>query len=139
MKFQNAITRVLFICAILIISLLAFACGSNESDADAKDPCNESVVSDRDLDVPPKIITRLKPVYPSSAKKELWEGSVKVHFTINSDGSICDTTILTSSGRSDVDSNVLKATRQWVFEPGIKDGDPVRTEVVTTIRFALDN
>jgi TonB family protein len=138
MNTKKTVTRVLLACAVIFALPIILACSKTDSEVDAKDPCGGSVVLDRDLDIPPKKLKSLAPEYPYDARKESWEGIVKIRLTISSDGTICDTTILTGSGRSDADSSVLKATAQWVYEPGVKDGDPVKTEVVTTVRFALD-
>jgi len=139
MKSQKSITKALIVCAGFFVLPLICSCSSSDSDVSANDPCSESVMADGDLDNLPRLIKTLEPEYPYNAKKESWEGSVRIRLIINSDGTVCSATIITGSGRNDVDSSVLKAAQQWVYEPGEINGDPVRSEVVTAVRFELDS
>ncbi len=98
------------------------------------------------LDSPPKppggmdgwfthIATNLK--YPTTARTKKIEGTVILKFIIEKDGSISETQVLRGiGGGCDEEAlRVLKLSPNWT--PGIKDDQPVRTEMRLPIRFKL--
>ncbi|NVJ85593.1 MAG: energy transducer TonB [Algoriphagus sp.] len=109
----------------------------------------ESIVSISEmetLDSPPKppggmdgwithIATNLK--YPTTARSKKIEGTVVLKFVIEKDGSISETQVLRGiGGGCDEEAlRVLKLSPNWT--PGIKEDQPVRTEMRLPIRFKL--
>ncbi len=87
---------------------------------------------------PPRLLGQVAPVYPEGAREAGAEGMVIVKLTISETGRPVKAGIRESSGREDLDAAATDAVRQWIFEPGTKDGRPVESEVAIPIRFALD-
>ncbi|MGH9769541.1 MAG: energy transducer TonB [Blastocatellia bacterium] len=95
------------------------------------------------LEVPEKVpeselqglaITRVKPVYPPSAKKMNAAGTVEVQITISEEGLVVEATAI--SGHFALRSAAVEAARKWVFKPAIFNGAPVKVKSVLTFVFA---
>jgi periplasmic protein TonB len=79
-------------------------------------------------------VTRVKPVYPASAKKMNAYGAVEVRIIISPDGKVIEATAI--SGHFALRSAAVEAARGWVFKPTTIDGVPVNTESILTFVFA---
>ncbi len=79
-------------------------------------------------------VTRVKPVYPASAKRMNAYGAVEVRIIISPDGKVIDATAI--SGHIALRIAAVKAARGWVFKPTTIDGVPVDTESILTFVFA---
>jgi len=77
----------------------------------------------------PKIIKRVDPIVPSYTGTH-W---VQTESVIDETGHI--TTICRVSGDPALVDSVLKAMRQWTFEPATRDGKPVKVLFSLTTRF----
>ena len=78
----------------------------------------------------PRLLTRVEPVSP--------EGTVPAGVTIaeivlNTDGRVGELRILRSQGTA-VDKAAVAALRQWVFEPTLLNGVPIRVILTVTIK-----
>lgn len=87
------------------------------------------------LDVEPTV--RIQPQYPPRALRAGIEGSVTVEFTIDTDGSVKDPTIVEADPPRVFDDAVLRAIRRWKFEPEIVDGVAIEKRARQVIRFRL--
>jgi TonB family protein len=63
--------------------------------------------------------------YPDAARRLQLEGSVLLDIAVEEDGRVADVRVLESAGTM-LDEAVSAAVRRWVFEPGRRDGRPVR-------------
>lgn len=90
-----------------------------------------------ELDQAPRAINRTPPVYPYAMRRDRIEGNVTLIFVIDDNGRVIEPRI-ESSTRREFERPALDAVRQWRFEPGIRNGEPVRTLVRTPIEFSLD-
>jgi TonB family protein len=79
-------------------------------------------------------VTRVKPVYPASAKKMNAYGSVEVRIIISPEGKVIEATAV--SGHFALRGAAVDAARGWVFKPTTIDGVPVNTESILTFVFA---
>jgi TonB family protein len=77
------------------------------------------------LDRAPRPIQRVPPVYPSKLKKKGVTGRVVVQFVIDEHGNVMNAKVNSSTNRA-FDRPSIDAILQWKFEPGLKDGQPVR-------------
>ncbi len=84
----------------------------------------------------PRLLKRVQPVYPESARKDKLEGKVIVQVTIDKQGRVIDNQLLLSA-REDLDHAALTAVRQWRFEPATQRGQPVAVFYNLTINYAL--
>ncbi|UCE43185.1 MAG: energy transducer TonB [Candidatus Aminicenantes bacterium] len=85
---------------------------------------------------PPKLIKKIQPVYPESARKAGIEGAVIVEATTDIYGKVVKTKILRSI--PELDQAAMDAVKQWVYEPYIKEGKPVGMIFTVTVVFKLD-
>ena len=84
----------------------------------------------------PVLISEVKPIYTQPAKERGVQGSVELDAVILKDGTVGDVSV-TKSLDADLDQQAIKATKQWTFKPGTKDGDPVNVKVTIELTFTL--
>lgn len=85
---------------------------------------------------PPKIASKVNPVYPVDAKKAKHEGIVQLAVIVGPDGKVENIRVAKAVDPS-LDESAVDAVRQWIFEPAVKDGKPVKVEVKIDINFSL--
>ncbi len=88
------------------------------------------------LNVPPKPIKHVSPVYPPELKSKRVEGEVHLVLIVLEDGSVDDVRVMRMSSPAFAEAAV-EAAKQWKFEPGMKDGRPVKTRVRLPMSFSL--
>ena len=77
--------------------------------------------------------------YPEKALSEGVEGVVYVQFTVEKDGSITNAKVLKGIG-SGCDKEALEVIKNMPdWEPGKKDGEPVRTQLNMPVKFSLED
>jgi periplasmic protein TonB len=84
----------------------------------------------------PKIIYRIDPEFSEEARKNKWQGVVVLRVIIGTDGKPRDLSVQRTLGMG-LDEKAIEAVRQWRFEPGTKDGQPVPVEVAVEVNFRL--
>jgi len=80
--------------------------------------------------------TYVGPEYPRNARRRNQTGSVDLTFTVGTDGSVHDVTVLRSEPAELFDQSAIDAVEQWRFEPVIENG--VAVEKRTAVRLAFD-
>ena len=75
-------------------------------------------------------------VYPETAKINKLEGKVLVKVLIDENGNVTSTEILESLS-SECDKAAVDAIKKVKFNPAIKDGKKIKSEVVIPIHFKL--
>ncbi len=88
------------------------------------------------LNVLPKPIKRVSPVYPPELKAKRVEGEVRLVFIVQEDGSVEDVRVSRMTSPAFVEA-AIEAVKQWKFEPGMIDGRPVKTRVHLPLSFSL--
>ena len=78
-----------------------------------------------------------KPVYPKLARKRMWEGTVILSVTVESDGSVETCTVQQSSGYKILDRSALDAVKRWTFVPGTINGHQTVMTVRIPVTFKL--
>ena len=84
----------------------------------------------------PVLTKETKPKYTAGAMQRRVEGSVQVDAVVKADGTVGDVTV-TKSLDPELDEEAVKATKEWRFRPGTKDGKAVDVEVQIELTFAL--
>jgi len=84
----------------------------------------------------PQLVKEVKPNYTQAARDRRVQGVVELAAVILKDGTVGDVTV-TKSLDSDLDQEAIKATKQWTFKPGTKDGEPVNVSVNIELTFTL--
>jgi len=83
-------------------------------------------------------LAQAPPVYPLRAKQMGIQGWVKVKFIVNEKGGVESIEILDAKSKKIFERSVIRCVSAWRFSPGTVEGVPVRTQVMTTIRFELE-
>ena len=84
----------------------------------------------------PILSKEVKPNYTKAAMDRRVQGRVEVDAVVLKDGTVGDVTIKQSLDE-DLDQEAIKATKQWRFKPGTKDGEPVNVLVQIELTFTL--
>jgi periplasmic protein TonB len=86
----------------------------------------------------PRVKHQVKAEYTKEAKDAGIQGTVGLSVEVLEDGTVGDVTVTRSLDRKyGLDTQAVKAVKQWTFEPGTVDGKPVRVRVDIDITFAL--
>jgi protein TonB len=72
--------------------------------------------------------------YPAYAQEEGWQGTMKMSFLINRDGSVDSIRVLKSSGYNLLDNNAVKAVRQAAPFPYA----PARLQIILPVVYRLE-
>lgn len=90
-----------------------------------------------DLNQMPKPRRQLPPRYPSKARANAIEGFVITEFIIEKNG-VVESIVIKDSSHMPFQEPTKNAIQNWVFTPGVKDGQNVRTRVRVKIPFTLN-
>jgi outer membrane biosynthesis protein TonB len=82
-----------------------------------------------------KLIHRVDPIFPQSARDRGVQGPVTIQAIIGKDGFIRDT--FASQGPADLVLAAVDAVRLWQFEPTRLNGEPVEIMTEVTVNFQL--
>src|SRR5579859_5783864 len=74
---------------------------------------------------PPKLVSRVEPQYTEAARLAGLEGTVFLKAIISASGQPEEIQVMRRLGLG-LDQKAVDAVSQWQFEPGTKDGQPVR-------------
>ncbi len=78
-----------------------------------------------------------KPQYPTMAKRYGYEGLVILNVHVLENGRVGKIELRKSSGYDILDNSALKAVKEWIFVPGMRNGKPASSWVVVPVRFNL--
>jgi protein TonB len=87
---------------------------------------------------PPIPVREVKPQYTSGAMQARVQGNVLLACVVEPDGSVGDVRVVRSLDSAlGLDSEAIKAVRQWRFRPGTRTGEPVAVQVTIELTFTL--
>jgi protein TonB len=95
------------------------------------------VLAEGSVDTPARVVRRVTPSYPASARAEGVEAPVALELVVSASGSVEDVRIERAAGHG-LDEAAARAVRQFVFSPAIKRGHPVRVRMSWVVDFRLD-
>ena len=84
----------------------------------------------------PKVISAPDPEYSDKARKKKAHGTVILETTVGTDGHTHDIRVVQPLGYG-LSEQAVKALREWTFEPGRKDGQPVPVLLQVEMDFRL--
>ena len=84
----------------------------------------------------PKLVSKVSPTYPMSARQQHHEGSVIIFAVIETDGSVQNTAVIQTAG-TDLDEAALTAVKQWRYSPTTCGNTPISEETEITVNFTL--
>ncbi len=89
-----------------------------------------------DLDEIPRVLTSVRPVYPTSLRRIGAGGRVVIMFIVDESGTVRLPRIESSTDYA-FDKPALDAIKKWRFTAGIKDGRKVKTKMRLPIAFSV--
>jgi TonB family protein len=85
---------------------------------------------------PPGAIRKVDPVYVPSAMDDRVEGNVRLAGVLKPDGTVTQISVV--SGIDDrLDQSAIVAFSKWLFDPAMRDGQPIELDIVVEIPFRL--
>ena len=88
-----------------------------------------------EFDVPPRLTFRAPVDYPQEALDQGMEGKVVVHICVDENGAVTEATVFSHTAPPVLVVAALKSARACRFEPGSKDGLPVKTSLMIPFGF----
>jgi TonB family protein len=110
---------------ICIITLFIMGCGHYLEN-------NESYT-------PPSLKNNPRLLYPMVAYENAYSGTPKVILYINKAGKVERAQILESSGIEVLDSAAVEYSKNFIFNPATRNGEPVISRMAMDIKFELSN
>ncbi len=87
----------------------------------------------------PRVVREVKPQYTPEAQRAMIEGTVVVEGVVEPDGTVAQVHVTKSLDRKfGLDQEAVNAAKQWLFQPGTKDGVAVPVVVSIELNFVLD-
>jgi TonB family protein len=84
----------------------------------------------------PRIVFDPDPEFSEEARKAKYQGTVILWVVVGPDGRVHDMKVQRSLGLG-LDEKAMEAVKNWRFEPGRKNGQPVAVEVNIEVNFRL--
>jgi TonB family protein len=85
---------------------------------------------------PPRPIYSPDPEFSEEARKAKYQGTCTLMIVVDTDGKPTNIRVVNSLGMG-LDEKALETVRTWRFEPGQKDGHPVKVEMAVEVDFHL--
>jgi len=82
-----------------------------------------------------RLIHKVNPTYPASAKHAGISGTVDIATTMRVDGTLDDLVVL-AAPNSELALSALVAVQQWLYTPTLLDGRPVEVDFEIHVKFA---
>jgi TonB family protein len=84
------------------------------------------------------VVAEVKPTYTAEAMRNRVQGTVTLRGIVERDGTISSIEVLNSLDKMyGLDQAAIDALKQWRFQPGTVDGNPVRVLVNVELTFAI--
>lgn len=84
----------------------------------------------------PRVIHEVEPEFSEEARKAKYQGTCTLGLIVGTDGRPSNIRVLSSLGMG-LDEKAIEAVKNWMFEPAMKDGHPVRVEIAVEVDFHL--
>jgi TonB family protein len=88
----------------------------------------------------PKLVKEVKPEYTPEARAAKIQGTVLLQTVILADGTVGDVRVTRSlDEKYGLDRQAIVAVKQWLFTPGMRDGQAVAVTVSIEVSFNLSS
>jgi TonB family protein len=84
-----------------------------------------------------KLIKQVEPTYPPLARQTRISGTVRLHAIIGKDGAVQEVEVV--SGHPLLLQAAMNAVKQWVYQPTLLDGKPVKVDTTVDVIFSLNH
>lgn len=88
---------------------------------------------------PPSLKKEPRLFYPMAALENSYSGTPRVIIYISKNGTVENSAILKSSGIGVLDSAAVEYSRNFVFNPAKRNGEPINSRMAMDIRFEFSN
>ena len=85
----------------------------------------------------PRILNKVEPTYPPTAKAAGIEGTVLLNAIIGKRGNLLSLRVMNSDVDPELARAALEAVSQWQYSPVLLNGDPIEVETTFTVNFRL--
>ena len=102
----------------------------------AGQPAADRVYRPGDGVEPPKVVHRVEPRYTAEARRNMIQGSALLEVVVDESGKAARITVLSPLGFG-LDDRAVQAVSRWRFEPGRKNGQPVKTVSTVEVNFRI--
>jgi TonB family protein len=85
----------------------------------------------------PRLITKVQPVYPESARSAGVSGIVILHAIISKDGKPLSLRVTNSQIDPDLARSAVEAVSQWRYSPTLLNGEPIEVDMTIMVNFSL--
>jgi TonB family protein len=86
-----------------------------------------------------KIITKVQPIYPESARSAGISGTVVLHAVIGMDGKPLSLRVMNSQIDPDLAHSAVEAVNQWRYTPTLLNGEPIEVDTTITVIYSLES
>ncbi len=86
--------------------------------------------------VAPSVLHKLEPSYTDEAREAKLEGTCVLEIEIGPDGRAYNIQVMQPLGLG-LDEAAIEAIDEWIFQPGLKDGEPVTVRARVEVNFRL--
>ena len=90
----------------------------------------------RGTDSPPKVLHRVDARYTREARANGIQGTVLVEVAVDETGKLTDVSVVSPIGFG-LDQRAMDAVRQWTFQPGTRNGAPVKSVTTVEVKFRI--
>jgi len=85
-----------------------------------------------------KIITKVQPVYPDSAKSAGVSGIVILHAVVGMNGKPLSLRVMNSQVDPDLARSAVEAVSRWRYSPTLLNGEPIEVDTTVMVNFSLE-
>lgn len=82
-----------------------------------------------------KVVRQVQPGYPQLAYRRRLTGWVEIRFNVGTDGRVSNVEVIRADPPRMFDREAIRAVEQWMFEPALRDGQPVQSSLSRRIEF----
>lgn len=82
-----------------------------------------------------KLLRRVDPEYPSSARRDAVAGSVDLAVVVSDSGTVREVSVLRANPPGVFDKSALSAVRKWKYDPRYVDGLPAEAHLTVHLEF----
>jgi TonB family protein len=86
-----------------------------------------------------KIVARVQPIYPESARSAGISGTVVLRAVIGMDGKPLSLRVMNSQIDPDLAHSAVEAVNQWRYTPTLLNGEPIEVDTTITVIYSLDS
>jgi TonB family protein len=119
-----------------VAAALCFPLDVTESQAKKPQPAGDRVYKAGGGVVAPKLISKVEPKYSEEAREAKVQGRVVLGVVIDAKGRPENVKVVKGLEPS-LDAKAVEAVKQWKFQPGARQGKPVRVQATIEVNFRL--